>query len=195
MARLSRLSRTQQPALAHIFNIGFASERIKRWTSIAALRRELDRVSSSATDSGPKPSFDEQLRAVQTQFSETPAHVVSKQVAEMGSAFKALVKDIRKQVAAVLTDFRASEPMFMSGIPQGTRYVHRVIYTHKFDQSIKMDITVYVRVEQAEFILMEVRGEASTEVARVGLFDPQSKDRIKEGLEGYFLGRVKELVH
>ena len=193
--RLGRLTAAQQSLLAHIFDIGFASERIRRWTSIAALRREFERVISAGTSSEPKQSFEEQLRAVERQFSETPAHVVSKQVVVLGRTFEELADSVNRNVANVLKDFSAGTAIFLSGIPEGTRYMRRVIYTHKFDKSIQMDVTLYGRVEQAEFVVMEVRGEASAEVIRVGLFDPQAKEKMREGLESYLLQRIKELVH
>jgi hypothetical protein len=83
----------------------------------------------------------------------------------------------------------------LSGVPDGTRYVRRFIYVHKYDASILLDITLYARVVNGEFCILSVHSDLSSEVMRIGLFDPQAKDRMRERLEAHFLTRAQELLH
>ncbi|HEY2584297.1 MAG TPA: protein kinase [Tepidisphaeraceae bacterium] len=193
--RLRRLTAAQQHAIYRVFDIGFASERIRRWTSIDLLGEELARVAVASGNEPPKMPFQDQIKLVQRQFAETPAHVVSKQIAELGAKFEAIADQVNRSLSTELTEFQFQRAAFLAGVPNGTQHVRGFIYTHKYDTGIKLIVTLYVRVVQGEFCIMSVRNEISTQVMHVGLFDPQAEDRILEGLEKYFLSRARELVH
>jgi serine/threonine protein kinase len=192
--RLRDLPDPQHASMTRIFDVGFNGDKVRRWTSIETLRRELLDASSAHDDSSPKPSFQDQLGALSQQFAETPAHAMSAQVAALGKAFEAIADETNTRLGKALPHFRPELVLFIGGVPNGTRYIRRFIYIYKLDPKLQLDITVYARIERGEFIIMSVRGSSSTEVIRLALFDPQAEDRIRDGLEEYFLERARELV-
>lgn len=193
---LRRLSEPQQSALTRLFDIGFASERIKRWTSIETLRREVANVLSASSDIAPKMSFDQQLKAVQTEFSETPAFVISKQIAALGKLFEDLSNDVHRQVlASTSADFQSSQSGFLHGVPDGTRFARAFTIVSKYDSNVNMKIMMYARAQGGEFAILAVDNGVSREIARVGLFDPEAPIVIREAIEQYYLLRLRAMIH
>lgn len=187
--RLRRLPNFQQSKVKRIFDAAFASERIKRWQSTAALRREIEGMLIGPTRIAIP--FGEQLRDFQQRFTETPQHIIAAKVTDLKQCFATCTVEIMKEARASCKEtFDVHERPPANGVPNGAPS-KSYLFASKFDQNIRINITVFAAVEGSEFVVSGITDDMrDPEELRIGLFDPAAPTLIREALEKHFMKRL-----
>jgi serine/threonine protein kinase len=192
--RLKRLRQSEGAAVSRIFDVGFAIERIKRWQSIQSLRREFKAAALPRLDL--VPGYGEQLRDLRQRFVETPAHVIAARIEK-------LTQELMKQFHATMkatADAFANEfnlQLGQSGFhgPNGAAEIQIATFQHRCLSATKVIVAIYGIAIGGEFV---VRGGASSpptgEILRMGLFDPDAEDLLRQAVERCFLQQLDSII-
>ena len=192
--RIGRLDPPQRDALIQLFDVAFSDDPSRRWQSADSLADAIDRLVNPLA-----PKLEDRLagraRTIRQRLGGNPEVTRQQAGDRLAKEVVGCVSETMNAVNAELKDV-LSVGLLLSRPKQGTKKLSmNFIFSHRNDGKRRLECAVSTVLENQEMVLVAECLGRSGEVARVGLFAPDSPQVLRTAIEAFLLDTAEHFAN